>query len=133
MNGGATLDAAGAVCDANGDMGMEVLEVLESLADSSLVQTSNTPLGGIRFGMLQTVREFAAEQLDAEGERSSIGRSHAGWFLDFAEEAEPNFRGPEMMRWLESVQLEHDNLRAALLWAIENDAAELGLRLAGAL
>lgn len=133
MNGGATLEAAGAVCDANGDMAMEVLEVLESLADNSLVQTSNTPQGGIRFGMLQTVREFAQEQLDAEGERSSIGRRHAGWFLDFAEEAEPHFRGPEMLRWLESVQQEHDNLRAALLWAIENDAAELGLRLSGAL
>ena len=133
MNGGGTLDAAGAVCGPNGDLGVDVLEMLSSLADSSLVQTSNAPQGGIRFGMLQTVREFAHEQLDAEGESAATGRRHASWFLDFAEEAEPNFRGPEMVRWLESVQLEHDNLRAALLWAIENDAAELGLRLAGAL
>lgn len=134
MIGGSTLEAAGAVCDPNGARGIDILEVLTGLADSSLVHTTHAESGDdVRFGMLQTVREFAHEQLEAEGERCATERLHACWFLDLAEEAEPNFRGPEIRRWLMIAQLEHDNLRAALRWAIENDEAEIGLRIAGSL
>jgi len=83
--------------------------------------------------MLETIHEFAREKLEGSGEAEEVRRRHAGYFLDLAEEAEPRLRGPEDVEWLERLEEEHDNLRAALSWALERGEVELGLRLAGAL
>jgi predicted ATPase/class 3 adenylate cyclase len=131
--GGSTVDAAGAVCDPAGSLGIDVLDGLSGLVENSLAHTIDTPGGDLRFGMLQTVREFAFERLEAEDHRQAVQRRHAEWFLQLAETAEPNFRGPHLDRWLNALQEEHDNLRAALRWAIDNDEGSIGLRLAAAL
>jgi predicted ATPase/class 3 adenylate cyclase len=133
MIGGATVQAAAAVCDPDGELGIDILEGLSALVDNSLARTNHTPEDDLRFGMLQTIREFGMERLEAEDEPRMIRHRHADWFLRLAEAAEPNFRGPELERWLQTLQIEHDNLRAALNWAIENDEADIGLRLAASL
>ena len=89
--------------------------------------------GDPRFDMLQTVREFGLERLEAEDDRTAIERRHAHWFLGLAEEAERHFRGPGLERWLRSLEVEHDNLRAALRWTLEEDEGEIGLSLAASL
>ncbi len=114
--GGWTLDAAEVVCDADAP-------TLAALVDEQLVRLRED-----RFGMLETVREFAAERLDDEG----IVRRHADYFLRFAEAARPHARGPEAIDWLERTAFELDNFRVALQWSLEHDAA-LGLTLVEAL
>jgi len=93
-----------------------------------------TGIGGLRYRTLDPVRQYAREKLEEEGEAEEIRRRHASFFLALAENAEPRLRGPEDMKWLGRLETEHDNLRAALSWALEQEEAnELGLRLAGAL
>jgi predicted ATPase/class 3 adenylate cyclase len=133
LAGGSTVETAAAVCGAGTDLGIDLLEGLTVLAENSLVQTSSGSEGGLRFGMLQTVREFGLERLEAEDDRATIERRYAEWFLRLAEHAEPNLRGPQLGRWLVSLQLEHENLRAALRWAIDGDEGEIGLRIVAAL
>ena len=118
---------------ADTDLGIDVLEGLTVLAESSLVQTSSGDEGDLRFGMLQTIREFGLERLEAEDDRATIERRHAEWFLRLAEDAEPNLRGPSWGSGWSSLQLEHENLRAALRWAIDGDEGEIGLRIVAAL
>ena len=129
--GGWTLDAAEAVCDI-GD-GAEVLRHLSALVDKSLVQQA-TAHDEPRFTMLETVREYALEQLEVRGEGERFRRRHAGFFLRLAEEEERASRGPLQRAWLDRLEAEHDNLRAALEWSLtsRNDT-ELGLQLTGAL
>jgi predicted ATPase/DNA-binding SARP family transcriptional activator len=83
-----------------------------------------------RFRLLETLREYGAEQLSPE-ERAALARRHAQFFLGLAEEAEPRLRGPEQGEWLDRLESEVDNLRAALAWSEEHDSGEIGLRLAG--
>ncbi len=132
LAGGWTLASAAAVCDPNGDLGIDLLEGIASLVDANLVRRT-TASEDPRFDMLQIVREFGLERLEAENERRAIERRHALWFLGLAEEAERHFRGPGLERWLRSVEVEHDNLRAALRWTLEEDEAEIGLCLAASL
>jgi tetratricopeptide (TPR) repeat protein len=132
LTGGATVEAAGAVCGRDRDLEIDVLEGLTILAENSLVHTYSARGEDVRFGMLQTIREFGSERLDAEDDRAGIERRHGEWFLQLVEKAEPNLRGPELERWLSSLQTEHENLRAALRWAIDADEGEMGLRIVGA-
>ncbi len=128
--GGSTLAATEAVC---GGEGTDVLDALGSLIDNSLLLQEVLPDGGTRFSMLDTIREYALEQLTATPEVESVLRRHASHFLMLAQEAEPALAGPEQSAWLERLERNHDNLRAALRWAQEAGEAEVGLRLAGAL
>jgi tetratricopeptide (TPR) repeat protein len=107
------------------------LDLLEFLVDQSLLQTSQAD-DELRFTMLETVREYAAERLEESGEAGDIRQRHARFYLALAEEAESKFFGRESVAWLDRLEAEHDNLRAALAWSIEEDV-EVGLRLAGAL
>jgi predicted ATPase len=129
-----TLEAVEAVCNPLGDL--DVLNELESLVDQSLLNPPDVN-GEPRFGMLESIREYAFERLDASkgGEAEEIHRRHATFFTALAEEAEPKLAGPEQLAWLKRLETEHDNLRTALGWALDRDGAdaELGLRLAVAL
>jgi predicted ATPase/DNA-binding SARP family transcriptional activator len=130
--GGFTPQAAATVC-AGEEAGLDVLTGLAVLADTSLIFPVPADDGEARFGMLQTIREFALDRLDVEDDRAGAERRHAQWFLHVAEDAEPGLRGPELVQSIVTLQTEHENLRAALRWSIEHDDADIGLRIVGAL
>jgi non-specific serine/threonine protein kinase len=116
-------------------MGLEadVLGWLGELVDKSLLQRQSAG-DEPRVGMLETVREFALEQLAAAGELPELERRHAEYYLALAEAAEQHLMGPEQRVWLDRLAAEHDNLRAVLRWSTrEDDRRALGARLAGAL
>jgi len=131
--GGWTLETA-EVVGAEGDTEQrDILDFLSRLVEKSLVVAEATGGGGVRYRMLELIRQYAQEKLEKSGEAEEVRRRHASFFLTLAEEAEPRLRGPEDTEWLERLETEHDNLRAALSWALEREEAELALRLAGAL
>jgi non-specific serine/threonine protein kinase len=113
----------------------DVLDVLAGLVDKSLVVASEGESGAAerRYGLLETVRQYAWEKLLASGEAEATRARHAGYFRDLAETAEPALNGPDQGAWLGRLEREHDNLRTALRWAVEGGDAEVGLRLGGAL
>jgi predicted ATPase/DNA-binding SARP family transcriptional activator/DNA-binding CsgD family transcriptional regulator len=131
--GGCTLEAVEAVCDAEGDLSFDVLEGVSSLLDKSLISQEEGARGERRFVMLETIHEYARERLDLSEEAEKVSRRHLEYFLALAEEAELQLRGARQGKWLERLELEHDNLRGALSWALEGGEAELGLRLSGTL
>ena len=129
--GGWTLAGAEAVCDA-GDEG-EALLRMSALVEKSLVQQTNIQHEP-RFTMLETVREYALERLEESGELERLRRRHACYFLELAEEEERASQGPLQRAWLDRLETEHDNLRAALEWSLASQGdTELGLQLTGAL
>ena len=131
FQGGWTLPAAEAVCTRSSD-GNALLLSLTELRERSLIVADADPVsGGMRFRMLETLREFAGEQLSLS-DATEWRRHHADYFLGIAEETEPDLSGPEQGRGLNLLETEHDNLRVALTWLLTADR-ESGLRLAGAL
>ena len=114
--GGFTLDGAKAVA---GDLELDVVDGVESLLNNSLLRTEPMAGGEPRFGMLETIREYALERLAERGDGDAVRRRHAGFYLPLAEEAEPALLGPQQLSWLERLDAERDNLRAALTWATE--------------
>jgi predicted ATPase len=139
--GGCTLDAAEAVARDNveRERGSErapgsVLDQLSSLLDKSLLREVEAANGEPRFVMLELLREFGLEQLEASGEQETIRHRHANFFLALAEQAEASLESGEQLEWMNRMEREHDNLRAALEWSkTAEDAGELCLRLAGTL
>lgn len=136
--GGCTLAAveavAGAPESAGGREADAVLTGMASLVDKSLLRHDEGPDDGEpRFAMLETVREYALECLAESGEADGLHARHADCYLALAEEAEPGLIGPRQAVWLDRLQQEHDNLRAALRWLVEQGPADHGLRLAAAL
>jgi predicted ATPase len=115
--GGCTLDALEAVCRADGGVPLNVLETATSLLAKSLVQQTGQGDGEMRLTMLESLREFGVECLEACGEAQAIRRAHAEYFLALAEQAEPELIGREAVVWLDRLEREHDNLRAAPRWA----------------
>jgi tetratricopeptide (TPR) repeat protein len=99
--------------------------------DKSLLRRLDTEAGEPRFRMLQVMREYAMERLDETEEAEEIRGRHAEFFLRLAEEAEPHLLGTEQARWLDTLELEHDNVRSAIEWFRRNDVSR-ALRLAAA-
>jgi predicted ATPase/DNA-binding winged helix-turn-helix (wHTH) protein len=132
--GGFTFAAAEAVCskDKFHKEEIKVLDSLTSLLDKSLLVLKEQPDDEPRFRMLEVVREYALELLETSGEAEAIRRSHAAYFLMLGEEAEPHLQGEKSVEWLNRLEEEHDNLRVALRWSLENDA-EIAARLAAAI
>jgi predicted ATPase/DNA-binding CsgD family transcriptional regulator len=130
--GGFALEAAEAVGSGGGIEEGEVLDLLTSLVDKSLVVAAERG-GEVRYRLLETVRQYAAEKLKEAGEEDELGRRHAGFFLRFAREAEPHLKGHEQVAWLERLEREHDNLRAAMRWLLRESEVESAVRLAWAL
>ena len=137
--GGCTLEAAEAVCSAlsESDGATRVLDGVASLLDKSLLHQTEQEGGEPHLTMLETVREYGLEALAANGEMEAGRRAHAAYYLAFAEEAEPQFLGPKQVTWFERLEREHDNLRAAMQWWLEQgqtgNSVELALRFGGAL
>lgn len=135
--GGATLAAIEAVCQALGDETGRVFERLASLLDKSLIQQQTQRDEEPRFVMLETVREYGLEALASGSAAQTTHQAHAAYYLALAEQAEPERTGPQQVVWLERLELEHDNLRAAMQWLLEQGGteqrSEMALRLGGAL
>jgi DNA-binding CsgD family transcriptional regulator/tetratricopeptide (TPR) repeat protein len=127
--GGCTLEAAETVA---GD-DLFVLDLVASLVDHSLVRQETQPDGEPRFRMLETIREYAAEQLAASGEREAVQRRFGDWFAELVERAEAGLGGPEQGTWLARLELEHDNVRAALDALVALGEVESALLHAGSL
>ena len=131
--GGWSLEAAEAVCCADGVALGDVLILLSHLVDKSLVQ-ANTGLGETRYRMLETIRQYAQRKLAEAGETVHWRDRHLDYFIEWAERAEPNLERPDRLDWLSRFETEHDNLRAALAWALAHPArADKSLQLAGRL
>jgi predicted ATPase/class 3 adenylate cyclase len=129
--GGCTFEAAERV--ARADEEPDLLEGIASLVDRSLLRESEGVGGEARFSMLETIREFALEQLAQTGEEDEFVRRHALEFARFAEEASAGLRGDAQIVWFERLEAEHDNLRAAMDSSLAAGDDETALRLGGAL
>src|SRR5882724_2753058 len=130
--GGCTLEGVEAVCDTKCDLDLDLLDGMASMVDKSLVQQVEQARGESRFVMLETIREYAVEKLEASGEEALTKRAQAAYCLVLAEEATEQ-SGAEGAEWLERFAFEHDNFRAGLEWLTETGDAEWGLRLGAAL
>ncbi|HLK74118.1 MAG TPA: LuxR C-terminal-related transcriptional regulator [Streptosporangiaceae bacterium] len=130
FRGGISLPAAESVCAAI-DLGIEVLDGLEELVDQSLLRRVDVP-GDPRFGMLFMIREYAAERLAGMPERDRIEARHAATFLTMAEAAAQGLRGRDELEWLDRLEAEHQNVRAALDWYARHEPRD-ALRLAAAM
>jgi predicted ATPase/DNA-binding CsgD family transcriptional regulator len=132
--GGFTLEAAEMVCTAEDLQGDEVLDLLASLVDKSLVLVVEED-GEARYRLLETARQYGREKLDESDEADGVFRRHAEYYLALAEHAEPDPR--EQGTWLERLETEHDNFRVALGWTLRPQSSaettELGVRMAVAL
>jgi predicted ATPase/DNA-binding SARP family transcriptional activator/DNA-binding CsgD family transcriptional regulator len=131
--GGWTLEAAEAVGSGEGVEEDDILDLLSGVVEKSLVVAEATEASGVRYRMLEPVRQYAQEKLEEGGEGEEVRLRHARFFLALAEDAEPRLRGSVDVEWFERLEAEHDNIRAALSWALERGVVGLGLRLAGAL
>jgi predicted ATPase/class 3 adenylate cyclase/DNA-binding XRE family transcriptional regulator len=132
--GSFSLEAVEAVCNAAGNLGLDALDGLASLVDQSLLRQTPGADGEPRFLLLETIREYALERLEVSGEAEVVRQRHALHYLGLAEAAEPQLLGGEQTVWLQRLETEHDNMRAALAWCqTPTGDAEVGLRLAGAL
>jgi predicted ATPase/transcriptional regulator with XRE-family HTH domain len=130
--GGCTLEAVETISNADEALS-DVLEGLASLLDKSLLLQKLGAEGEPRFVQLRVIGEYAREQLVESSEAETLRRQHAHFFLTLMETAEPNLAGSEPQRWLERLEAEHDNLRAALQWSLEQRETAVALRLGGAL
>jgi tetratricopeptide (TPR) repeat protein len=130
--GGCSLEVADAVCADESRAG-SVLDALASLVDKSLVRQSDGSDGEPRFGLLESIRAYAVERLEAAGELEPLRRRHAAHCLELVETAEPELTRANQAIWLQRLDEEVDNIRAALAWATSAGEAALALRMAGML
>jgi len=118
----------------NGEQGTDAtLDIITALVDESLVLRSEDEVGETRYSMYQTILEFAREHLVASGEEQVVREAHARYFCSIAERAAPELIGVEQNVWLARLERDHDNLRAALTWALDHQQVSLAQRLGGAL
>jgi predicted ATPase/DNA-binding SARP family transcriptional activator/DNA-binding CsgD family transcriptional regulator len=132
FRGGWTLDAAEAVCAGEPVQKDRILGLLAELAEKSLV-TVEYPQEQVRYRFLEIIRQYSKERLSASPEAGEMAARHLEWFTEQAEQVEPELRRQHQKKWFNWLEREHDNLRAALRYALESGATELGLRLAGVL
>ena len=126
--GGFALEAAEAICCLDECGADEILDLLASLVDKSLVAVEERS-DRLRYRLLETLRQYAAERLGEAGEKSELSDRLLLWYLAEARRAEPELKGPEQAAFLDLLEDEHDNLRAALAWALDRGGAD-GIRLA---
>jgi len=127
FSGGFTVDAIEAVT------GSDVLDELVALMEASLVRAEGAVADEPRFGMLETIRDYARERLTGRGDSAEVEQRHAAYFAQLAEQGEPGLRGAEQRLWLERLDADRENLRGALLWSEEGGDVGIGLRAAASL
>ena len=131
--GGCTLEGVEAVCDTKGDLDLDLLDGTASMVDKSLLQQVEQANGESRFVMLETIREYAREKLEASKEEALTRRAHAAYCLVLAEEEVTEQGSAVGEELLERLGLEHDNFGAALEWLTKTGDTDWGLRLGAAL
>ncbi len=142
--GGCTLEAAERIVSSNvGDnvaeatlsptLELTILDRVESLIDKSLLRQEVLDSGEPRFWLLETIREYGLEKLAENGEMEATKRCHAGFFCQMVEQAEPELQGVEQSNWLIRLEVEHDNLRADMLYCFEQGDIETAARICAAL
>lgn len=129
---GWTLEAAESVCSAEPVEAGDILDLMDQLINKSLVIKEEVR-NKSRYRMLETIRQYAGEKLFESGEGDTLRGQHLAYFQDLAEAAEPHLRRARQIEWLDRLDAENENLRAALVWALTLPTAEATLRLAGAL
>jgi len=127
--GGCTLEAVEAACQ---DMTSNVLDIVASLIDKSLLQQVEQEGGEPRYAMLETIREYGLECLREHGKMEEVQRAHALYYLTWAERAETYLHGAQQIAWLGRWEQEQENLRASLQWFIDHQEADFALRLSSA-
>jgi non-specific serine/threonine protein kinase len=134
FSGGCTLEAVEAVCAGEGVEADNVLDLMTQLVNKSLVISEREQGQEARYRMLETIRQYASERLLKAGEAEQLRNRHLDFFLYWAEQSGPRLRGPQQLEWLSQLEVEKDNLRAALEWSLaQTEYGEVSLRLAGAL
>jgi predicted ATPase/DNA-binding CsgD family transcriptional regulator len=130
--GGCTLESVEGVCASlDGNEGAtSVLDSVASLINKSLLQQTRLEEHEPRLLMLETIREYGLETLATSGEMENTRQAHAGYFLTLAEEAQAEISGPQQAVWLERLELEHGNLRAALQWSLEQGEVDQTMAIA---
>lgn len=129
--GGCTLDAAAFLTQHSGEAPLPAFDLISSLLDKSLLRQEEQADGEPRLFLLETVREYALEQLVQRGEDGAASQAHATFFTQFVTAAEPHLTGPEQTVWFDRLERDHNNLRAALQWSVEHEPG-LALRLTAA-
>lgn len=131
--GGWSLEATEAVCADESVAQGDIFDALASLVDKSLVRSAPQE-AEVRYLMLETVCQYTAHRLKESGETEAVRARHRDWYMALAEEAELQLIGPQQSIWLSRLEMEHDNLRAALAFSEgQSESVEAGLRLSGAL
>lgn len=130
---GCTLEAAEAITNAYESVQLDVADAVERLLDRNLLHREDGPGNRSRYVMLEMIRAYGLEQLQVEGEADATQKAHAHYFLSLAETAKPKLTGSNQGQWLDRLETEHDNFRAALSWTEEQDRTKMGLRLGTAL
>jgi non-specific serine/threonine protein kinase len=130
--GSFSLEAAEAICAGEPGEECDVLDVLSSLIDKSLVLMEQRS-GEARYRLLETIRQYGQDKLRQAGEVAAMRRRHCDWYIRFAERAGPETVGLQQAEWLHRLELEHDNIRTALVWSLEQGEAEPGARIGTAI
>ena len=133
FQGGCSLKTVEQVCTDDGIEQYEILDLLSSLVNKSLLIARTSGVNEARYSLLEIIREYALEKLIDAEEMEHIHERHMRVFLELVEEIEPNLLGEQQQNWLERLEYELDNIRAAMSWALTNHLIEAGLRLAIAL
>ena len=123
--GGWTLEAAEHVCSENGIDADAVLDLLTRLVDKSLVVVEHGTLPERRYRLLETIRQYGRDRLVRSGELQAVGDRHFSYFSSFAHRAEPELSRRDQVAWLDRLDTEHDNLRAAIEWGMSEDEHRL--------
>ncbi len=131
--GGCTLAAAEAVCCAADEEKTRLLPLLSTLVTKSLIMSETVQRSEARFALLETIRQYAQDELEKAGKGLVVRHRHLRYFAQLAQETEPKIRGEYQKLWLNWLETENDNLRAALSWSLDSAQIEVGLRMACAL
>jgi predicted ATPase/class 3 adenylate cyclase len=132
FSGGWTLEAAEAICADEQIETYEVMDLLIQMVNKSLA-IADDHLGETRYRMLETIRHYARDKLEASGEMAALRDKHLAFYQQLVMTAEPKLRGGEQVAWLNQLDSEHDNIRAALEWCLAKSDGETALQLASSL
>ena len=127
--GGCDLAAAEAVLAGDDLDELDVVDVLGQLVDKSLVVADDNGDGGVRYRLFESIRQYAQERLEADGDTAAVRRRHADHYVELAETAGPHLRSRDQLEWIKVIAPDIDNFRAAFDWAVETPSADHAFRL----